>query len=446
MNLSAKGTSNAYLFAGEGQSIKTRSDYATMRKKFVTNLRLRGIEHVLKDELLFSPRGMPGPDELRPSDEMLNQQILVPPAGADFQTVLATTQANLKTRERHDALVKDYWDRARKGEKELGQALGELINLIAPKSPAMQIIDRNIEKYDDLVEEEAADPAQGLMLTFNYRKLRWSLDELDKKYLITGTTESETDIVQQLKSTTDERHTVDSRNAIWSELVQRLNMLPEHTTTERQLYDYYAKGVHNSFLRTFVAIHQADTTDASPKTWDHLSNKLSTLIQSQPEMDTKVMEPASSGPTIRANSAATKEPYSGPCLYCSSSKHITKECDATVCNDCGRALDRSNRRQHWGTKGCPTRSANAGRPFDRNQIVNMYGKRTYNEKRKRSHSKYGPGDQPSQARDMSSQPPAAKSAKVDATSIDADQFKQFQEFKAYQASLAAAYIAQGNKP
>ena len=69
-----------------------------MRKKFVTNLRLRGLEHVLRDEILFSPRGMPGATELPPDDETLNQQILVPPANADFQTVLATTQANLKTR------------------------------------------------------------------------------------------------------------------------------------------------------------------------------------------------------------------------------------------------------------------------------------------------------------------------------------------------------------
>ena len=46
-------------------------------------------------------------------------------------------------------------------------------------------------------------------------------------------------------------HTVDSRNAIWAELVQRLIMLPERTTTERELYDYYAKGVDNVFLRTY---------------------------------------------------------------------------------------------------------------------------------------------------------------------------------------------------
>ena len=143
MNLSAKGTSNAYLFAGEGQSIKTRSDYATMRKRFVTNLRLRGLEHGLRDEILFSPRGMPGATELPPDDETLNQQLLVSPADADFQTVLATTQVNLKTRERHDALVKDYWERSRKGEKELGQALGELINLIAPKSP----LDGSLRRY-----------------------------------------------------------------------------------------------------------------------------------------------------------------------------------------------------------------------------------------------------------------------------------------------------------
>ena len=53
-----------------------------------------------------------------------------------------------------------------------------------------------------------------------------------------------------------------------------MNMLP--TTTERQLYDYYAKGVHNVFLRTFIAILQGDATEGSPKTWDHLSTKLFT--------------------------------------------------------------------------------------------------------------------------------------------------------------------------
>ena len=83
------------------------------------------------------------------------------------------------------------------------------------------------------------------------------------------------------------------------------------TTTPRQLYDLFCKGVKNEFLRTFVTTHIMD--ESKPKEWFDLAEHLSTVIDNNRDKDTPAVGPSiplTGAPTVVAKSAAAANPAS----------------------------------------------------------------------------------------------------------------------------------------
>jgi hypothetical protein len=280
------------------------------------------------------------PDEDPPPEEPTEDMLMVAPEGADFNTTLRVVEANARIRKEMREVHKDFYDRLRYHEGNLTRGCGILLDGIEPGSPAATYVDKVFKRYPH-----------------PWGRLNYSLQTLDDKWMHSGSTVTERDIIDELRKATDERHCQANRTAMFTTLVQRLNELENKTTSERQLFDMYAEGVRNPFLRSFVADWQTD--DEKEKKWELLAAKLDKLIENNPDQDTKGVSASAGGKdSIPAHSAVTdRQPMSnGNCNTCGRPGHRAKECSEPTCKDCGLEFTgKKSRGDHWGIK-CPKRA------------------------------------------------------------------------------------------
>jgi hypothetical protein len=328
-------------FAGEDHTAKTRHKYQAFRKHYVNLLQRNGLEYCLVDNQFFGPNMHPDEDEPLPLGEPTADMLRVAPEGSDFATILRTDEYNAKIKSDTRDKFKHFYDRVEKHRGNMSKAVALLYDGLVPESPAMS----HIQKIFDTESHP-------------WLRMRQSMDLLDEKWMHSGSTISERDILDEIKLCTDERYSQANRTAQFTVLVQRLNALDAKTTSERQLFDMYCDGVKNTFLRSFVADWQID--EEKEKKWERLADKLDKVIEYNPDQDTcKGRDNASDATaqgknSVNANSVIT-DLRATDCLICGFTGHRGKDCTEPKCKDCGfEFTSKKSRSDHWGTK-CPKR-------------------------------------------------------------------------------------------
>ena len=328
-------------FCGQDTSSVTKNHYASWRKELWRILGRQGILYVMDDDALFAPGRYPDGDEEPP----VLEELLEVPEGASFSDTLRVKEYNQKIVSSYEARKKDYYYRVNFHERDINQAIAYIQTGLGPSCPAQTLVEKAISTQRT-----------------PYGQLRAIMGALDDKYYHAISSQTEQDIVDELRELTDERLTVNQRATEWLKRTERLSAMQGTTTTPRQLYDIFCKGVKNDFLRTFVTSHQLD--ESKPKEWVDLSDHLSNVIDRNRDKDTIVPPPApplASQPMVKANTAAvtTAAPSGNPsvpfyCRVCGIEGHHYKACTATHCSDCNQPIP-SKRTTHYGYK-CPVRA------------------------------------------------------------------------------------------
>ena len=333
------------LFYGADTSSTTKHHYSMWKKEFYRVLGRNKIDYVMDDESLFAPGRYPDFNE----EEPVMDELLEVPEGTEFFDALRIKEYNLKIVTRHEARVKDYYHRVNLHERDLANAIALLQSGLGPNCPAQVLVENAMSPYKYL-----------------WAKLRAAMQALDDKFINVGT-QTEQEILDELRDLTDEHMTVNQRNVEWLTRTQRLEAIQGATTTTRQLYDLYAKGIKNEFLRPFATSHTIDVN--TKKEWMALAEHLSAIIDcNNRDKDTNPTDsspPLSAAPTVVANTAVpsassptdAKKPTRIPCRVCGSNDHHTDHCTAEKCLDCGQTIP-ERRRDHRGLR-CPGRGKRA---------------------------------------------------------------------------------------
>ena len=337
-------------FYGADTSSITKHHYAQWKKELFRVLGRNNIAYVMDDATLFAPGRYPDGDE----DPPVMDDLFETPEDETFLTILRIKEYNLKIVTRHESRFKDYYARVNFRERDLQHAIALIQSGLGPNCPAQILV------------EEAMRPQSSL-----YGKLRAAMQALDDKFINVSNTQTEQEILDELRELTDEHLTVNQRSVEWLQRTQRLTAIQGATTTTRQLYDLYAKGVKNEFLRPFATAHNLnpDTT----KEWSDLAEHLSKIIDcNNRDKDTAPVDKTpllSAAPTVVANTAVpgntspadAQQPLRPTCRLCGASGHRAEDCTAKECLDCGQTIP-ERRRDHRGNR-CPGRARQLGKVF-----------------------------------------------------------------------------------